>query len=308
MLAAVSPYHLTTREPPALAALLLARACLTYLPAPVGGRSPDALRDSLRRSASYRALLDGWAWCEALWREGVISAVHDGQAVDDDIRRLAHALADGDTLAPLMHAGLFDDPARALDAVARDLLRAGADPAISIPVLAGLDAFAARHALVAMRPAPTSVAQRAEARLARRVFAVALPILTQADGETILEARRVLGEPLADLRDALAALVLDAADPARDAEALAARHRDRLADAARLYADAFERHVESLVRSAGPEQVRVRHATATLTGVLLPADAVQRSSAAALATLAGASPVRNPASSDRLVALVVKPL
>lgn len=310
MLAAVSPYHLTSREPPALAALLLAESCVTYLPAPARGPTAESLRESLRSSQPYRVLLDGWSWCEALWRAGVISAGYAGQAADEDIHREARALADGDSLAGLMNPALFDDPRRALDAIARDLLRAGPDPAISIPVLAGLDRFASRHAMVAMRPVPTSVAQRAEARMARQVFALALPILTQADGESILEARRLLAEPLRDLRGALSAMARDAADPGVDPAALAARHREPLADAVRRYAEQFERHAEELTRSAGAERVRVRHGLATLTGVLLPADAVARSSAVALASLSSGSPASPPPppSADRLLALFVKPL
>ncbi len=310
MLATVSPYHLTSREPPAMAALLLAEACVTYLPAPHRGLDSRALRESFQRSSYYRALFDAWAWCEPLWRAGVVSSLHAGEDTSDDIRAEANLIAEDERLAGLMKPGLFDDPDRFLDTVAADLLRAGPDPAVSIPVQAGLDRFTARHALVAMRPAPASVAQRAEARVAKRLFAVALPILTQADGESILRARGLLAGPLAGLRAALADMARDASDDALDHRAVADRGRDPINHAARRYADEFDRHVAELTRCIDPDHIRVRHATATLTGTLLTSDAVVRSSRAALGALAGprAEPPRDPTAHDRFLAIFVKPL
>lgn len=321
--AVVSPYHVTSREPPAMAAFLLAESCVTFLPAPDVGATTDDVRGSLRRSPRYRALLDGWSWCEALWREGVVSSLSAGEDPGDDVKRAARGISDDERLAGLgllMKPGLFDDPDRSIDAVAADVLRAGPDPAIAVPVAAGLDRFAARLGLAVLRPHPASMAQRAEARLGRPLFACAVPILTQGDGEAILEARRMLGGSLAGLRAVLAGVAHEAAraeETPTAAESIATAHRDRLLEGARTYAAEFERRRLEIERLAEGDRVRVTHATASLTGVLLPADAVVRSSLTALraAVGSGAPPAEPGAivpadSTERgcFLAIFVKPL
>jgi hypothetical protein len=59
MLIVASPYHLTTREPAAMAALLLARQVVTLLPTPLegAGSSREAMA-AARCVPTYRALVE----------------------------------------------------------------------------------------------------------------------------------------------------------------------------------------------------------------------------------------------------------
>ena len=73
---AVSPYHLTTREPPAMAALLLAGAVITMVPAPPSARrgltvDRDAARGAAGEAPGYADLLESWRWAAELFRERV---------------------------------------------------------------------------------------------------------------------------------------------------------------------------------------------------------------------------------------------
>ena len=104
---------------------------------------------------------------------------------------------------PFMREDLFEDEHHYLDAIAYDVLRGGPDPAICVPVNAGLDRFAAMHRLVVARSAPRSVAQKAEFELATRGFALVLPVFLQASGQRLLLARDLLADVLGDLRDVI---------------------------------------------------------------------------------------------------------
>jgi hypothetical protein len=74
---------------------------------------------------------------------------------------------------------LLDTEESYLDAVARDLLKAVRTPAITVPLAAGMDAFALRCGATVARSHPMSVVQVAESRLGSRAFAFAAPVLLQ---------------------------------------------------------------------------------------------------------------------------------
>ncbi|MBL8761586.1 MAG: hypothetical protein JNL50_09820 [Phycisphaerae bacterium] len=202
----VSPYHLTSRELPALAALLLAERVFTLVPAPASPFDEQSVH-SAAMSPHYRRFMDSWRWCEELWREGVLSASVGGSTPVGDVMESCEVIDRTDRYADLralMRPALFDSEHQYLTAVAIDLLRAGPDPGISIPIAAGLDRFAARHRLIVARPEPVSLVQRLESRASERKLAVAIPVLSQADAETILMAREELEAELCDLRAAIA--------------------------------------------------------------------------------------------------------
>jgi hypothetical protein len=276
-----------------MAALLLGARVTPFIPGPDAARDRAAAEVTAMAVPRFVELLESWRWSEPLWRAGVIAGGFEGDAPAADIAT-AHARVEAEPwLAPLRALArprVFEDERSRLDAVARDLLRAGPDPSISLPVAAGLDAFAARHGLMVARAEATSLAQRAEARLALGVAAFAAPVLLQAPGERVLEARDALAEELDALRAAAAE-----GDPTE------------VRDAARLYADAFEAASEELLRPADDErEPRIIAGTVACSIVRLPADAVLRSSVfAARQAVGGRRAAELPAPPPTLTASIV---
>jgi hypothetical protein len=303
MIVAVSPYHLTTREPAAFAALLLAERVVTMLPVPLEGKEWGAVQKAALRIPRYLQFMESWRWTMPLWQAGVICSGLEGYEAVDELRPVCGRIDTEERLAPLrslMKPELFDDHERYLDAVAHDLLRAGPDPGITVPVASGLDSFASRYGAAVARSEPVSVVQKAEAKLGKQVFAIALPILLQGDGERIVEARNILEPELRALRAALSQLAAAITDhPGADLSV----HRDQLATAAKAYADAFDSHRTELTAANKNDDVRVVDGTVTLTGILLPADAVLDSSLAAMRTMA---PIREPVNGNGTVQAFIR--
>lgn len=274
-----------------MTALVLGTRSVTLLPHPAGGASHAAVATAVRRAPRYLRLLESWRWSSALWRAGVVSsAAHGEQAGDalsgvyDDIRAES-SLADLRPLTRTADALADDNPDGYLDALANDLLRGGPDPGMSIPVNAALERFADKHRLVVVRSAASSIVQQAESRLASKVFAFGLPMLVDAGGERLLLLRADLEPQLNALRRAVMAS-FDAGSASPD-----------LARAAREYAQAFESWSLKLGRGDDERGHRVRSAYLGVTGVMLPADAVLRSSRAAARSVSGYSAARSRQSS-----------
>lgn len=202
----VSPYHLTTREAPAMAAVLLADTAVTIMPTPAGARTEA---ESLAAVAPrYASLIENWRWSVPLWNEGVLVADLAGHEPDREIRAThaeIFASSAWATLRTLLEDRQHECEQAYLQALAHDLLRGGPDPALCIPVVAGLDRFASRHAAIVARSAPVSLAQKLEMKSASTSVGVTLPILLQGRAERVLDAREVLADELAQLREALSA-------------------------------------------------------------------------------------------------------
>lgn len=309
MIAALSPYHLTTREPAAMAALLLAERVVTMMPTPFGGAERSHVERAVVRSPRYLDLMESWRWSVPLWNAGVIAGGIDGEDAGAEARAVCARLRDDDRFAPLwllMREGVFEDERSYLDSIARDLLRSGPDPAISIPLAAAMDRLAALHGMVVMRSSPTSVAQRAEQRLGETLFAFAMPMLMQASAGRILEAREALGDSM----ERLGGVVREAS--------IGGASRLDVADAARDVAHAFESVRSDLSRPCDDEDdLHVIVGTVSVTAVSMPVDAVLESSMVALrsftrlpkraATGTSTLPaVRDPLAGERVVSLVVR--
>jgi len=295
----VSPYHFTTREPPVMAALLLADRVYTLLPSPGGGRE-DAQR-AADRVPEYLAMMRSWRWSEALWREGVVLPSVAGDATPAAEMALAWRRLTTDPacapLAPLMRLDLFHSEDEYLQAVARDVLRAGPDPGVSVPVMLGLDRYAARHSLTVVRPEPASLVQKAEQRLAfgAHQLTLVLPVLLQADADSLALARELLAPELEPLRRALdevaAALTVpnQPDQPDQPAHADAADRwpawRDRARQAAARYAQAFEAELPELAAHHDADEVALLRGVVSLTLSALPVDVVLHASAAASCAL-----------------------
>ena len=325
MFAAVSPYHLTTREPPAMAALLLAERAVTFMPSPRGTR--EDIEHAATQSPEYLRFIETWAWSMPLWQQGVItSALDDGDDAMGDMLTAWRLLGDDHRYAPLRplaRTGLFETQGEFLDAISRDLLRGGPDPGISLPLAAGIDRFAVRRGLVVMRSAPTSIAQKAEQHLGKRAFAVSLPILLQASAERLIEVRGLLADELECWAQAVNAIAESFGTPGDPDPALSpdpALVRD-VELAARALAHAFEHH-RPFITSGGRDEVHVIDRVATITGIVLPVDAVLRSGVSAMRSISNRRPngapttvavqtlpvVADTLGSSRVLSLVVKPL
>ncbi len=310
MLVAVSPYHLTTREPPAMAALLLAERVVTMIPSPSAGAGHAALHRAVERSPQYLRFMQSWEWSLPLWRAGVISSVLDGHDPCEEVFE-ACARIDSDPalagLRPLMRPELFESDERYLAELSRDVLRAGPDPCFSVPVAAGLDRFAARFGAMVARSEPVSIAQRAEATLARPLFAVAVPVLLQAGGDLILRARAALDTPLEALRRAIAmsagvpssehwSEVAVASAPGRTAGSSGSASvalASPLRAAAAQYTEAFERALPGL--AAPRDEARAVGGLVALEAAVLPETAVLRASLAAVRAMRSHGRAEEPA-------------
>src|SRR5262245_35688305 len=109
MIIAVSPYHLTTREAPAMAALLLGERVVTMLPAPAQADAAVA-QQAAGRVPAYREFMRTWAWTAPLWEAGVIVSDLDGEGILADMRAVSGQVAREPHLAPLrrfMHDELY---------------------------------------------------------------------------------------------------------------------------------------------------------------------------------------------------------
>lgn len=264
----VSPYHLTTREAPAMGALHLAARVITMMPTPAAGTTRRHISGAVAAAPKYLDLMESWRWSAPLWEAGVITPTHDGLDAADDIRGTFGRIAGDERYAPLrplMRPHLFDDDREYLQAVAADVLKGGPDPAISVPVAAGLDRFAARHRLTVARAAPTSLSQRAEERLGQRLGAVAMPMLVQASADRLILLREDLASEIEALREAFEH-VADGGE-ARTLES-----------AARAYAVSFEAHRQEFRDPLDPDELRPIEAMFAVALIRLPAGAVLESS------------------------------
>lgn len=317
---ALSPYHLTTREPAAMAGLLLATRATTLLPVPLGGLSKAEVRRAMHESPAYLRVLESWRWCGALWRSGVIDSLHQREDAIVDAREADRDLAHDEAWSALAHFHRDELAAKDrsyLDALCADLLKGGPDPGLSVPVVAGMDRLATRHHLVALRSgapgrpsaggAGPSLTQRAESLMGEAVASFAMPVFTAASGGTLVDARRRLEGTLAPLREAIAA-AWDA--PSRTAA------QSRVRAAAAAFAEAFARVADALTGHDDDLGKRVTIGRVRVDMRILPAQAALLAALAALSTAqarargggAGARAAGAQPGSGVLRALVVTPM
>ncbi|MBA4027818.1 MAG: hypothetical protein C0475_01495 [Planctomyces sp.] len=291
-----SPYHLTSRELPAMAGLLLADEAVTLLPTQsrASALDPESVRAAFVTHPRYLRLLESWRWSGPLWRDGLVRATRspsDPADPADDARDACLRIDAEPHFAPLrrfLRRDWFAHDGRHLDTLCADLLKGGPDPGVSIPIATGLDAFAARHAMSVLRlagGAAGSVARRAEELIAPPVFTVSIPVLARADGHTLLQLRAELDRELRRLRGAIDAALTCAPHPspaqplpAPPARALIAGVRAAAAEYARAFGDVRGAYVGR----DDEHHERITDAWVTLTARRAPDDAALWASLAAM--------------------------
>lgn len=294
---ALSPYHLTTREIPALLACLLGDVIVTLLPV-----DASAAERAGTSSPGLAGLMDAWSWSAPLWDTGLIGSRLGEDDPRPEIERVMSEINADPALAPLrpyVRAEEHTDTRPWLERIASDLMRGGPDPGLCVPMSAAIDRFAARRGIAVVRAAPTSLAQRAEERLGKKVFSVAIPALCEASPERLLETRTHLALELDTLRESFSCAFAGALGQGQPG----AEPRE----AADAYTTAFERDREQLTRTPDdPDDPRIVSAMVSLTGVLLPVDAVLRSSLSAVRRASGRGGARAPVPSERVASIVVR--
>ena len=290
-----------------MAALLLADGVVTMMPTPPSGRTGSAIdRAAARRAADeapgYAAFMDALSWAAELFREGVVGSIYAGEDAADDVHdawlriRADDALSD---LRPFMRDRLYDDDRSYLSALAADLLRGGPDPAVSIPLAAGIDAFAGRHGLPVARAAATSVVQQFETNMQTERFRLVMPVLVQASADRLLEARELFEHPLEELRAALDAAIIGG-------------ELDQLREAAERYTAAFESEERVLLGPGVDEhEVRPIAALVSVAAVEMPRDVVLRSSVSAARRVAekpaaSTATVSSSTASEACLSLIIR--
>ncbi|MBL8762819.1 MAG: hypothetical protein JNM07_00940 [Phycisphaerae bacterium] len=289
----ISPYHLTTREPPAMVALLLASRAVTMLPTPRAGTDRASVREAGERTPRLLQLMESWAWCAPLFASGVASAIQEceGSApLLEDVLARIETEPEFEPLRPLMRSNFFAHEESYLDAICGDVLKGGPDPGVSVPVTAALDALASSRGMVVARSDSDSLVQRAERRAARRVFAVAVPVLLEASGRRVLEARAVLADTLAALGRAMSAMFESP------------EHADAVRAAAAAYRSAFAQSAERLLRGDEQSGNRTRAGFVAITGIVLRENASLLAAAEVAARSFRAPSAQRPASSQAKVA------
>lgn len=261
-----------------MVAMLLARSCVSLIPAPLGADSREDLVMALARVPRYGELMDRFSWAKPLFARHIATSHIGGADALADVHATWARIEHEDAWSPLrawMRWSLAEEPEAFLDAICADVLRGGPDPGICVPVAAGVDRFAQRFGLVVARSHPTSLAQRAETAFARSIVSWSMPVLMQADACRILHARELLESELQGLRLAL--------------ECAAAGHgsRDDVRDAARLYNARFA-ELEAELLADEDDEVRPVTGTVALSLVAMPQDVALRSSADAAAAVSSA--------------------
>lgn len=294
MILCLSPYHLTTREAAAMAALLLGESVITAVPTPDAGRSSESL-DAAARAPRYRELMDVWSWSLPLWHAGILSSSYAGMDPMHDVRACRDSIVAVPQLTPfhdLLPGRADAEPEAALGRFARDILTGGPDPSLSLPVAMGLDRFAARFGLMTLRSQAASIAARAEHDSIRTIARAVLPVLVRCGARRLIAARAELEEVLGSLRDAIAS-------------GSAAAIRGAAGD----YSRAFDAHRDHLLRPIDPDEPPPMAGYVALTLGEARDDVVLAAGARAAAEVLNAEAPASPRGDGALMrTLIVRPM
>lgn len=211
----LSPYEIDASSLAAAAAVLLGDdegGVLTVQPSPFEGATADAARVLAMRAPSFGRLLETWRWTGPLWRGGLLRAAGTGRALAEMVLQSRAEMIADPMLASargVLLTDAIDDEAAFIEALSRDLIRGGSDPAISLPLVAVAERLAAdsEASLVCGDAAGLIWKARVGSGVA---FSFAMPVPAGASGREILAWRESLASPLAALRVSLREAVMRA--------------------------------------------------------------------------------------------------
>jgi len=291
----VSPYDLSERSHGAMAALMLCERCVTFLPVRAEEISEAGIERAAARSPRFGRLLDHWKWSMELWHDGVLSAAAgpslDGaRSLYEEVMAVRTRIEDEKGFAPLKPLVRAKGDEEFLEAASHDLMWGGGNPAVSVPVMAGLERFAAASGLWLFQSPASSIIGQLERRMGRALFSTTAPFPTGASGEAILTARELLETELNDLRSAMdeSLAMVRAGATADDVRTFG---REVIEPAATAYERAFAANADEFMWGEGGRRATVQ---LRLTCTQLPPETT-------LAAAAGAASVvrRGPASAGK---------
>lgn len=310
----ISPYDLTHRAPGALAALLIADAAATIIPIARAWTAddPDA---AVEESPALGRMLETWRWATPLWTAGILgptdAAGHSGVAL---VAEAAEAIGDAaahPVLARIAPKQNIADRSRLAENLCLDIVRGGRNPALSVPVAAALERFAADAGWPIVLCPTGSVVGGIEHRLATPIAGVDIPAPIAASGEALLLLRERMAPELEALRAALAETIAAARSGAPQSD-IAEFERTALAPAGASVCEAAAELVPDRARGRSAEWSVIRWTVS-----VLPQDAMVRAAEIAAMQLVG-SPVRPGATPGGAtmgtlgrpgaIAMVVRPL
>lgn len=290
----VSPYDLTEQSHGAMAALMLCERCVTFLPVRAEEVSEAGIELAAARSPRFGRLLEHWKWSMDLWHDGVLTGAGPNapgaRTLYEEVMAVRGRMADDPTLASLRTLARVAADEEFLEVASRDLIRGGGDPLVSVPVMAGLERYAAATGLWLYQSPAGSIIGQLERRMGRPLFSTTAPFPTNASGEAILSARELLAPELAALRSGMSeclAIVRAGATP----EEVRAFGREVIEPAATEYETAFAEHAEAFMWGEGG-----RRATAQLrlTCTQLPPETTLAAAAGAASAVRGARGIKGP--------------
>ncbi|MFM9957341.1 MAG: hypothetical protein ACKVZJ_04650 [Phycisphaerales bacterium] len=269
----LSPYDLTARSAAAVGACLLGDRVLTLMPAPESANaSTNTTALAHRNSPAFARLSEAWAWSGPLWRAGVITTGMDGPAVTAALNAARKGIDRDPSMLALTSLMSRTDPggsgeggeSKRFDAICRDLVTGGINPAVTVPLGAAVDNFAAAHALTLVRGTPRSMVGRLEKAGERIVFRLSVLTAVEADASDLVQLRAALSESAAPFRAAVTRLLDHTRGRARAADladALGSADAHRAA-----FESALEDRAERLRAASSFSGQRLKIARVTLTG------------------------------------------
>lgn len=260
----LSPYETARTSEAACAAAMLGAergGVLVLRPAPPESGGAEAARELASRSPMFSRLLDRWRWAGSLWKTGVFRSAVDGDDLPRAMAR-AHAemLADPafSSARPLLKNAPFEQPNRLIETLSAEILRGGADPAFTLPLLSAVELLAvASESPIVMGDASGAIWKSRTA--AAPAWSFSFPMLIDADSAELLHFREELVEPLDRLRSALVSAI----------NALRAGHTEGRTDvrlAAEAYAKEFGRAIEASPARSGKPLITTVSASMSYTG------------------------------------------